>query len=168
MDSPKSFPSHDRPRTSMESTNTTGNRFNLWEGEVMNEAIIIWLYLSLGKAFGAVHVYLFLLAVAAGVFMLFVSINVSDCREYEEKEKARKFRNDSFSLIKKYSFYKLAIFLAVASVFYPSKDDLKYIIGGAVAWNGIEAAKDIKGVEKLPENIVNAMNHFLEKTQEKK
>jgi hypothetical protein len=49
---------------------------------------------------------------------------------------------------------------------YPSKHDLKYIIGGSLVVNGVKAASDIEGVEKLPENLVNAMNIFLEKAVE--
>jgi hypothetical protein len=45
---------------------------------------------------------------------------------------------------------------------YPTKDDLKWIVGGAIVWNSAEGVANIKGVDKLPENLVGAANYFLE------
>ena len=41
--------------------------------------------------------------------------------------------------------------------FYPSKESIAYIIGGATVWN---VAK-MEEVQELPENLVNAANTFL-------
>ena len=120
----------------------------------MNEAIIIWLYLSLGNLFGGAWL-LFCGGFSLSVLSLWIESDSFDS-------------DDSFVIfyLKKYYPLKTVIFICLLSIFYPSKDDLKYIIGGAIVWNTIESAKDIEGIDKLPENLVNAANHFLETTQD--
>ena len=121
----------------------------------MNEAIIIWLYLSLGNLFGGG------LLISIGCVTVMVLL-VSGLYQGEKSSK----EPDAIVYIKKYYPFKTVIFICVLTIFYPSKDDLKYIIGGAIVWNTIESAKDIDGIDKLPENLVNAANHFLETTQD--
>ena len=65
-------------------------------------------------------------------------------------------------------FIFFMIICVLVSVLVPSKDDLKFIIGGGLAWKGIDAAKDIEGINELPENLVGAVNHFLKEIQEDK
>ena len=121
----------------------------------MNEAIIIWLYLSLGNLFG-------------GEFLLFISCVTAIALFVLALYQGERSRDEPTAgfYIKKYYPLKTVIFICVLTIFYPSKDDLKYIIGGAIVWNTIESAKDIEGIDKLPENLVNAANHFLETTQD--
>jgi len=114
---------------------------------MMSEAIIIWLYLSLGNLVNG----FIITSIIGGIVLPFIMLIMW---AYEEDEKLK--------LTWIYAPKKTFLVLLLLYLFYPSKDDLKYIIGGAVAWNGIEAAQDIEGVEKLPENVVGAMNHFLE------
>ena len=121
----------------------------------MNEAIIIWLYLSLGNLFGG---GLLIAIVCVTVVALFAFAIYESERSHDEP--------DAGFYIKKYYPLKTVIFICVVTIFYPSKDDLKYIIGGAIVWNTIESAKDIEGIDKLPENLVNAANHFLETTRD--
>ena len=121
----------------------------------MNEAIIIWLYLSFIKLFGG-ELLVFISCVT--VVALFAFAVYESARSDDEP--------DAGFYIKKYYPLKTVIFICVVTIFYPSKDDLKYIIGGAIVWNTIESAKDIEGIDKLPENLVNAANHFLETTQD--
>ena len=133
----------------------------------MNEAIIIWLYLSLGKFFGVSWV---LIGIGVTALIIYALITFVEGGSYSierdvwvyDKEK------EQVKTVFKYVPMKTIFMILLLSFFFPSKSDLKYIIGGAAVWNGVEAAQDIKGVEKLPENIVGAMNHFLEKTQEEK
>ena len=47
------------------------------------------------------------------------------------------------------------VFICLISTMIPSHDQMKYIVGGYVATN-------IEGVEKLPKNIVEFANKFLE------
>jgi len=44
----------------------------------------------------------------------------------------------------------------------------KQYIGGALAINGIQSASEIEGIQDLPENLVNATNHFLKEIAEEK
>ena len=118
----------------------------------MNEALIIWLYLSLGSFFDGM--LLFFIVVATGA-MAFATIIPSES-EIE----------DYLALWKKYYPLKTVIIISILTCIYPSKDDLKYIIGGAVVWGGIERTADIEGINQLPENLVGAANRFLEDLNE--
>lgn len=120
----------------------------------MNEAIIIWLYLSLGDAIG--------IAVTVAIFATVCALGASLAYELG------RFDSDPscIPIWRKYFPFKTFILIAFLYAMYPTTDELKYIIGGAMVWNGVEAAKDIDGVEKLPANVVGAMNHFLEQIQE--
>jgi len=69
---------------------------------------------------------------------------------------------DNAKYFKKWLPFKIIIPIIVCLSLVPSKDDMKLIIGGALAINGVQAAANIEGVEQLPENLVGAMNHFLE------
>jgi hypothetical protein len=51
----------------------------------------------------------------------------------------------------------LPIWLLAAAI--PDTEDLKYIIGGAVAWNVAQTEE----AQRLPENVLRAANSFLEK-----
>ena len=121
----------------------------------MNEAIIIWLYLSLGNLFGGG----LLISIGCVTVMALLVLGLYQSEKLSDEP-------DAIFYIKKYYPLKTVIFICVLTIFYPSKDDLKYIIGGAIVWNTIESAKDIEGIDKLPENLVNAANHFLETTQD--
>jgi len=48
-----------------------------------------------------------------------------------------------------------ALLILILGAFIPSKDAMKYIIGGYAVTN-------LEGIEKLPKNLVNAANAFLE------
>lgn len=50
----------------------------------------------------------------------------------------------------------------ILTIFMPDSDDLKLIVGAYVADATIESVSKIEGVDKLPANVVNAMNAFLE------
>lgn len=51
----------------------------------------------------------------------------------------------------------IPVVFIILNLLIPSRDDLKYIIGGAA----IVSLADVKGVEELPENLVKAANEFL-------
>jgi len=119
----------------------------------MSEAILIWLYLSLGNIFSGGA--LIVICGALFIWLFFGSMIMST-----ELDKSAE---EVMDVHKKYVPFKLILLIAFLTALYPSKDDLKYIIGGSLVINGVQAASDIEGVEKLPENLVNAMNVFLEK-----
>lgn len=118
----------------------------------MNEAIYIWLYLSLGKILHPAVVYLTLIITPFIMFMSGMVLTDDPTR----------------SLVRTVKNFprKTAIVWILLCCIYPSTEDLKYIIGGALVINGVEAAKDIEGVSELPANMVGAMNHFLESVTE--
>jgi hypothetical protein len=47
-------------------------------------------------------------------------------------------------------------------VLIPSKEDVKFIIGGGLMWKGVTSISDIEGISELPENLVSAANVYLE------
>ena len=124
----------------------------------MSEAILIWLYLSLGnifggEVFGVVIVFLSVWLVFGSIFMLDKNMELDEV----------------LGAHKKHIPIKSIILLAVLTSIYPTKDDLQYIIGGYLVINSAESVSNIhqsiakiEGAEKLPENIINAMNNFLE------
>ena len=123
----------------------------------MNEMILIWVYLSAGSLVGVIEAVLVVLLVVSVIAACFTPIIFM-----ETDKSVSELLNSVYKCIPKKALL-LALFLVCL---YPSKDDLKYIIGGSLVINGVQAASDIEGVEKLPKNLVNAMNVFLEKAVE--
>jgi hypothetical protein len=123
----------------------------------MNEAIFIWVYLSVGNIVGVLNFVLSISTVFFLVAVLFSPIIVED-------SDLESF-SDFVCVIKNHIPIKTIILALLIVVLYPSKEDMKYIIGGSIAINGVQAADDIKGAKELPENLINAMNHFLKETQ---
>jgi len=135
-----------------------------YKGDDMSEALIIWLYLSLGSFVSFVVAVIIIFIAAFCVYILIRALHTSEISMYEEgySDKWQRYKSTNISIIGKIP--KKTVFLLLVIIWaYPSKDDLKYIIGGSLVINGAQAASDIEGVEKLPENLVNAMNVFLEK-----
>ncbi len=133
----------------------------------MNEAILIWIYLILGNVLEFATV---IICIATGCFLGFVilsAIDVSDHNKYGDKydDKWKNYRGMIKSTWAKMPIKTTALFVVIILA-YPSGEELKYIIGGSLAVNGAKAASDIEGVDKLPKNLVNAMNLFLEKAAE--
>ncbi len=130
----------------------------------MNEAFLIWIYLILGNVLELATV---IICIATGCFLLFVifgaleRIDVSD----HNKDKWKNYRGMIKSTWAQMPIKTTALFVVIILA-YPSREELKYIIGGSLAVNGAKAASDIEGVDKLPKNLVNAMNLFLEKAAE--
>lgn len=123
----------------------------------MIEAIWIWLYLSLEKVIEAGGILSLILIFI--FFLCWVSY-------IEERDKDKKEQGQTSSI----RYIKLSsaslVFFIILDAFYPTKEDLAWIIGGAVAWNGATLALESQGAKQLPENVINAMNYFLESIQE--
>ena len=122
----------------------------------MSEAILIWVYLSLGNFVTIWTVFLIFLILGGGVTAFII------CAIEDSLEPLTNF----IDKVKPYLPIKTMVVMTLISIAYPSKEDLKYIIGGALVVNGAQAASEIEGIEKLPKNLVNAMNVFLEKSVE--
>jgi len=121
----------------------------------MIEALIIWGYFALGNV---IHFGLFASIVGLIICLLYVAVMYDNGEEKEDY---------AFAFVWAKRTIVSVIIFGVLTAAYPSKSDLKWIIGGAMVWNGIAYAKDIEGAEKLPENMVAAMNQFLESLVEK-
>ena len=108
----------------------------------MNTSILIYLYI----VFGNVVTSLMLALVVGGIILVMYSF-VS----YMENGK---------NIFKPY-FKQIGWFCGLSilmACLYPSKDDLKFILGGYV----VSSITEVEGVKELPENIVKAANVFLE------
>jgi hypothetical protein len=139
----------------------------LIKGYKMSEAILIWVYLSLD---GLVTLSIVAISIFTAFVGVFFVINATIVAEMSPREDGYDTRWSDYRKMMKSTWDKVPTktitLLMVIILAYPSKHDLKYIIGGSLVVNGVKAASDIEGVEKLPENLVNAMNIFLEKAVE--
>lgn len=111
----------------------------------MNDFFLIYL---VNLVFKLHEVLLVLLVVFGVLFVAWIIVS-------EEKTAMEILRK-----AKPYSGYLIAIVAFLIIV--PSKQDALYIIGGGVALQGIQNEE----VQELPENLVKAMNVFLEEIGE--
>lgn len=118
----------------------------------MNEAILIWLYLSIGNVLAVLGVVAVLSMITVVGVVMGIVVEGSDWSDYPAAIKTCRIVTICSAIV-----------LTVAC-FYPSKDALKWIIGGAVVWNVVE---NTEGVKELPQNVVDAMKHFLEAIPDK-
>lgn len=111
----------------------------------MNTALMIYLYFSIGSMLGGIAAFL---AVTSACLLLALLIGLEE--------------RDSDTWKKLLGYFKLfAIPLAIVlllSSWYPTKDTIKYMIAGTVV---VEAGK-LDGIERLPQNVVDLANSFLE------
>lgn len=131
----------------------------------MSEAILIWLYLSFGSVIFVISYITIFTSVAyyivLGLLGFLSDFGKNDSEFYQSE------RNNYLTLRKLFKSVSLTTVVIVClGSLYPSKEDLKWIIGGALVWNGVEAASDLEGVNDLPQNTLEAMNHFLKSIQE--
>lgn len=130
----------------------------------MNEAILIWLFLSVGKLVNFAVLSVALLTFAWSGVTLILAIG-TDCGTEDD---CHDWAIGGYNkLVKSWKtvFVTVVVTQSLAS-FYPSRDDLKWIIGGAVVWNVAEAGVESEELQALPDNVLGAMNHFLESVQE--
>lgn len=128
----------------------------------MFEAFIIWLYLSIGSVLQILNLITTIALVLIGISFIFTFL-VSEVGSPDDKNMYNVYQKVK-SLFKPV-FISFLVVVCLKAV-YPDKEDLKWIIGGALVWNGVQAASDIEGVRELPQNTVDAMNHFLKSIQE--
>ena len=116
----------------------------------MEFAVYTWLYLSLVSFVGGAVVMSLLALIVSGSLLSFASIE-----EMEWKDKA-------LTAVK----ISAGIFLVSASLsaFLPKSDGMKLIAAAYVLGEGSK----LEGVDKLPQNIVDALNYTLEQIKENK
>jgi len=122
--------------------------------ESLGVGYLVYLVTSISSISTAIFVITTLILAIIG-FIIFMEV-VVDEREDSNLVKYSKL------IMKK--VVPVMIISVVAKTVLPSKDDLKYIIGGAT----IYGITQVDGVEKLPKNVVDAMNKFLEDLKEDK
>lgn len=130
----------------------------------MSTALIIWSYLFLGKvvSFITAAVTIFLVLSILTLLTLAFSLIV------EAPEPLEMFVKDNFSKVKSI-VKKAVIYVAIAVVFcsmYPEKDELMLIVGGAVAVEGGKWLVSNEEAKEIPNNVMKAVNHFLETVTE--
>jgi hypothetical protein len=129
----------------------------------MNEAILIYLYLVLGSL---IEVMLFAGVIGSVAWgFLFIGSDGDLVFDQTEEGTGEYKMQRGLNLFGKLSIIVL-ITGSLLAVLYPDKDDLKWIIGGAIVWNGAETASQMESVQRLPDNLVNAANHFLESIED--
>jgi len=110
----------------------------------MNEALMIYVYITLGNVVELLKVAVTFLVIYITAYALTVAA-VQECSPWS------KIPGLKTSL----SILLLSSALIVA---YPSKEDLKYIIGGAALLNIAQTDE----AQQLPKNILDTTNNFLE------
>lgn len=133
----------------------------------MNEAILIYLYLTAGHLLKFLTVFGWFSAVVLVVTTIaFYSCSIDGYKiKYRPDEAA--WHKNMFKKVLPYT--KALVITALISTFLfialPSKKDLVYIVGGATV---INVAKDnSEESQKLPKNILNVVNGFLEEINSK-
>lgn len=121
---------------------------------MITTGVLIWLYLSLLSLTSVLEFGIFLFYTALLGTAFFGLLHVAD--EGDEKVK------DWLKKCAGYAVNKFAILAILLVVLIPSKEDLTYIFGGM----GVYGITQIERAEQLPENVVNAMNRFLETLNE--
>ena len=128
----------------------------------MSEFIYIYAYTALQNAEDFLWGMYFLGALGAGA--VFAGSAVGADFEYgstDKKDSHKDLKKGIVKLIKSKLIIAPFIVLSLLSVFVPSKDDVKTIIAGGLAWKAGQSVSEIDGINELPENIINAMNSFL-------
>lgn len=132
----------------------------------MNEAIIIYLYLAIGNVIKAVTVFasLYMAILFLSAFIVYIKADFE--RIVENRGIPLERVKDSMGVLKA----KMAIGIFIVVVFlgalYPSEKDIKYIIGGTAIWKTADYLADNEEAKKIPDNVLKAMNSFLEQVNE--
>jgi len=128
----------------------------------MSEFIYIYMYTSLQNAEG--FLWFIYSAGLLSVGMGYLASAMSADLEYSGTAKRDSHARLSCkikSMVKNKIIVIPFVFLCILTVFLPSKDDVKTIIAGGIAWKAGQNVSEVDGISELPENIVNAMNSFL-------
>lgn len=116
----------------------------------METALLIYLYFTVGKLLATSLIASFVIVGCTG----FAFIVASECSKEDWYKRL-------FTKITKPALI-VGVVTILLNGFYPDKGVIKYMIGGTA----IVAASKLEGVEKLPKNIIDLANAFLEETTE--
>ena len=125
----------------------------------MSEAIVLYLYLALGGVVTALMTLAVVVLIVYGALYIGLALDSNLGRE-TNREKRPTSEARAFKSVDRYrdKVVVFLVFVALAVSFYPSKEDLKWIVGGALLINGVQ---NIEGIERVPQNTINALNGFL-------
>ena len=126
----------------------------------MDEALVIWGYLTL---LNISHLFGFILGglIPISIFGVVGSIIFYNVQLDGFAKEQEIFKEDFKRLVLRKRYFLIIGFMVLFTVLVPSKEDMKIIIGGSVAYQLTE----IEGVENLPKNLVGAANRFLEEIE---
>lgn len=129
----------------------------------MFEASMIYLYVIFGNVVNASA------GISVALVGIYFVIMFAGSLYYDQSEevKQKKIPMGTYisNLLSKARFpaaVKFVVFAIVVNALYPTTDNIKYIIGGAVAWNAAEWATNSEEAKRIPTSVLNAMNEFLE------
>ena len=114
----------------------------------MEAAFWIYLYLTIGNLAWVVELATFV-AIGASIFWVVAWLHEADPDEDPE-----------FATFSKWTKRAIitALSLLVVSTFYPSREDLAWMFGGATVYSLTQNEE----AQKLPDNVLKAANTFLE------
>lgn len=93
-------------------------------------------------------------------FAYFVFLNAFECAGVENARYIKATKKLKIPVL---------IFICIGAcipMLVPDKEDIKWIIGGTLAVEAAKGATQLEGIDKLPQNLVDAMNAFLEQVSE--
>ena len=127
----------------------------------MSEFIWLYIYTTTQSAESLLWGIYLIGGFCVGMYFVFSAMN-ADLSYRDGKEGHNALKANLTALIKRKLFLLPLMLLFTLSVLVPSKDDIKVIIAGGLVWKAGQSVSEIDGISELPENIVNAMNAFLE------
>ena len=109
----------------------------------------VYWYLTLGKVATT-------LAIISGIAIVIMFVGVFIAAMEDERGIAKRIAK----------LLSIPFFILFITLFYPSVDNMKVILGGSTAIVIGSSVADAEGADKIPQNVVNAVNTFLEKIDE--
>lgn len=121
----------------------------------MDLSTLYWILVlpSLGTALGVIATFASALLIISGGFIFI--FKEDGLYSYEKTERESVVKRKSKTAFNLFKWSALPIFIGVTSNLIPSEKQMMYMIGGYAATN-------VENIEKLPKNVVNAANKFLE------
>jgi len=120
----------------------------------MDMALLTYLYIVFGNIVHILQIFESVLFIITVIFIISIGIEfaASEGKSFIILTQLKKIKGVITKI-----FITYVISLIIVSL-YPKKEDVQLIAGAYI----IDMASELKGLNKLPENIVNAINKYLE------
>ena len=129
----------------------------------MSEFIWIYLYVAMSNLNVLLGFMLTIVAIFLFVRYMISADKASYDRLYPDGKKNHEdLKKKHVELKRNKTLVSMVLLFVFLTTFLPSESDIKTIIAGGLIWKGGKATSEISGIEQLPENLVRAMNGFLE------